>query len=420
MMSGRPTNWAGNITYRAREIRYPAAVEELRALVAHTDRIRALGTGHSFNDLPDSPGVLVSLVDLPKVVDVDSAAEAARVSAGIRYAELARRLDGQGFALPALASLPHISVAGACVTGTHGSGLSHGILATAVSELDLVTATGDLVTVRRGDIDFDGAVVGLGALGVITSLTVDLVPAFEMRQDVYEGLDLQTAADHLSELFSGAHSVSLFTDWRDSRLTQVWVKRRTDEPEPAVSRSSWFTATPATGPRHPVPGISPANCTEQMGVLGPWHERLPHFRPDFTPSAGEELQSEYLIPTQDGAAALRALDEIRDRIHPVLQVCEVRTVAADQLWMSPCYGRDTVAVHFTWIADTAAALPVVSLVEERLTGFDARPHWAKIFTTPPEEIERLYPRLHDFRDLIRRYDPTGTFHNPFLERHLRV
>lgn len=414
-MATRPTNWARNVTYRASRIHHPGSLDELRHLVARAEQIRPLGTRHSFNDLPDSPGVLVSLDDLPQVVDVDTAAATAKVSGGIRYAELARRIDAKGFALPALASLPHISVAGACATGTHGSGMRNGILATSVSEIGVVTATGELVVIRRGDPDFDGAVVNLGALGVVASLTLDLVSSFAMRQHVYEDLDLAVAADHLAELSASGYSVSLFTDWRESRLTQIWIKQRSDEPNPPVPAQPWFNATPASGPRHPVAGISPASCSEQMGIPGRWYERLPHFRPEFTPSTGDELQSEYLIPFEYGAPALLALDQIRHRIHPVLQVCEIRTVAADRFWMSPCQGRHTLAIHFTWIADPSAVLPVVSVVEQLLTGFDARPHWGKIFTMPSETVARLYPRLDDFRDLTVRYDPTAKFRNRFLD-----
>ncbi len=414
-MVSRPTNWARNVTYRASVIHHPGSLDELRHLVAHAERIRALGTRHSFNDLPDSPGVLVSLENLPQVVEVDTAAATARVSGGIRYTELARCLDAKGFALPALASLPHISVAGACVTGTHGSGVRTGVLATSVREIGVVTATGDLLVIRRGDPDFDGAVVNLGALGVVAHLTLDLVPGFAMRQHVYECLDLAVAADHLAELFASGYSVSLFTDWRKSRLTQIWIKQRVDEPDSPVAGQPWFSATPACRPRHPVAGISPASCSEQMGIPGRWYERLPHFRPEFTPSTGDELQSEYLIPFEYGAPALRALDQIRHQIHPVLQVCEIRTVAADRFWMSPCHDRHTLAVHFTWIADPSTVLPVVSLVERVLANFDARPHWGKIFTMPFGTVARLYSRLGDFRDLTVRHDPTAKFRNPFLD-----
>jgi xylitol oxidase len=330
-----------------------------------------------------------------------------KVAAGLRYAELAGDLDRKGFALANLASLPHISVAGACATATHGSGMRNGSLATSVAGLEIVTADGDVVTINRGDEDFNGAVVNLGALGVVTSLTLDLLPAFDVRQYVYEGLPLD--ADIMAVL-GGAYSVSLFTDWSSSVINQVWVKQRVDEPDLVVP------ANPADGPRHPVPGMPTENCTQQLGVPGRWFDRLPHFRPEFTPSSGDELQAEFMVAREDAVDALHAVNEMRDRIHPVLQISEVRTIAADELWLSPYYQRDTVSIHFTLIADTAAVLPVVTLIEKQLEPFNPRPHWAKISTMPPETVRSRYERFPDFERLVGRLDPGGKFDNAFLSR----
>ena len=407
-------NWAGNLTYRAERIHRPESVAELRELVMTRDRIRALGTRHSFSEVADSTDALVAFDRMPRSVEVDEATATATVTAGSRYAEVARRLDGAGFALPNLGSLPHISVVGACATGTHGSGVRNGALSTSVCRVELIGPDGELVTISRGDPDFDGMVVGLGALGVVTRMTLDLVPAFEMRQTVYEGLPLAAALAHLDELLSCAYSVCLFTDWRTADLTQVWIIERTDEPPARAPGAGWFTATPAPGPRHPVAALSAASCTRQQGVPGRWYERLPHFRPEAVPSSGDELQSEYLIPAADAAVALLALNGVRDRIAPALQICEVRSVAADRLWLSPSYGRDTVSVHFTWIADAAAVMPAIDLVEERLAPFRPRPHWAKIFRLSPEIVRAQYPRLTDFRALAHRRDPKAKFGNAFV------
>jgi alditol oxidase len=421
-MNGQLTNWAGNVKFQAKQVSSPSSLAQLQALVARTSHIRALGTRHSFNGLADSAGVLVSLEGLPPVVEIDSAAATVKVAAGVRYAELAPLLEQKGFALRNLASLPHISVAGACATATHGSGVRNGSLATAVSELELVTAAGDVVLISRADHgdQFNGAVVSLGALGVVASLTLDLVPSFDMRQHVYEGLPLEVLDDHFYEIVSSAYSVCLFTDWRGSRLTQIWINQRDDEPDPWVVESPWFTATSPDGARHPVAGLSPISCTEQLGVPGRWLERLPHFRPDFAPSSGEELQSEYLIPRQDAVDALHELDIIGEEINQVLQICEVRTAAADEQWLSPCYRQDTVSIHFTWTADAPAVLLAVALVEKQLDPFRPRPHWAKIFTTPPEIVRSHYERLPDFRDLMRHYDPGGKFRNAFIDKYLGI
>jgi alditol oxidase len=415
----RPMNWAGNITYRCSEFLRPSSVGELQALVARSRRIRAVGTRHSFSELADSQGILVSTASLPKDIEVDSAAPAAKVAGGMRYSEFARQLDDKGFALPNLASLPHICVAGSCATATHGSGTRTGCLATSVSGLEMITAGGDLVTIDRDTEHFDGTVVGLGALGIVVSVILDLVPAFGLRQRVFEGLPLEVLDDHFDDLIASAYSVCLFTDWREPRLTQTWIKQRTDEDEPPPMTAPWFTAAPAQSPRHPVPGFSPASCTQQLGAPGRWHDRLPHFRPDLEPSsAGNELHSEYMVARHDAIPALHALRRVRKRIHPVLQVCEIRAVAADRLWMSPFYGRDSVCIHFTWIADMRSVRPVIELVEDQLAPLRARPHWGKVFRTPPALMRTLHPRLTDFATLTSRYDPAGKFRNAFTDHYL--
>ncbi|MFD4262619.1 FAD-binding protein [Streptomyces sp. NPDC058534] len=406
------TNWAGNITYTAKELLRPRSPAALRALVADSARLRVLGSGHSFNEIaePGDGGVLLSLADLPSEVDVDTAARTVRVGGGVRYAELARRVHARGLALANMASLPHISVAGSVATGTHGSGVGNGSLASVVREVELITADGSKLVLARGDERYDGAVTSLGALGVVTALTLDLEPAYEVEQHVFTelplaGLDTAT----FETVMASAYSVSLFTDWRAPGFRQVWLKRRTDQPLPEFPY-----AAPAVDKMHPVPGMPAVNCTEQFGVPGPWHERLPHFRADFVPSSGAELQSEYLMPREHALDALHAMDAIRDVLAPVLQTCEIRTVAADAQWLSPSYGRDTVAAHFTWVEDTTAVLPVVRRLEQALTQFAARPHWGKVFTTPANELRTLYPRLDDFWSLSGTLDPAGKFTNAFV------
>lgn len=404
------TNWAGNIIYTAEKLHRPRSLDALRAVVADSARLRVLGSGHSFNEIaePGADGVLLSLDALPSEVAVDTAARTVRVGGGVRYAELARVVHAHGLALPNMASLPHISVAGSVATGTHGSGVANGPLAAAVREVELVTADGSTLVVGRDDPRFDGMVTSLGALGVVTALTLDLEPDYEVAQHVFtelplEGLDYEAVA-------ASAYSVSLFTDWRAPGFRQVWLKRRTDQAEVDFP---W--AAPATEKMHPVPGMPAVNCTEQFGVPGPWHERLPHFRAEFVPSSGAELQSEYLLPRGHATAAMHAVEEIGAVLAPVLQTCEVRTIAADAQWLGPAYGRDSVALHFTWVEDTELVLPVVRRLESALDGFDARPHWGKVFTTAPATLRARYPRLADFAALAAGLDPAGTFRNAFVE-----
>ena len=339
------TNWAGNIAYGAADFESPACLRDLQTVVARARQVRVLATGHSFNDMADTDGVQVSLAGLPPEIEIDSAAGQVRVAAGLSYAQLAGYLNDHGLALRNLASLPHISVAGACATGTHGSGPGNQNLAASVRAMEVVTADGDVVEFRRGDDAFPGTVVHLGALGVISRVVLEVVPSFEASQRVYENLPLDVLDDYYDAIMAAGYSVSLFTDWREPRLTQAWFKQRLPEsgagpasaPITARRRSPaepWFTATPAQADRNPVPGLTAENCTEQLGVPGPWYQRLPHFRPEFTPSAGDELQSEYLVLAGHAVEAIHALRQIAATMAPVLRVCEFRRVGADDLWLS--------------------------------------------------------------------------------------
>jgi alditol oxidase len=407
------------VRFRAVGVRRPATVAELAAEVAQSTHVRALGTGHSFSRIADTEGILVSAAGLPTVADIDTGAATVTVGAGVKYGDLARRLHAAGWALPNLGSLPHISVAGACATGTHGSGNHNGNLATAVRAVDLVTADGGLLTLRR-DTDpgrFPGAAVSLGALGVVTTLTLDLVPGFEVRQYVYEDLPAQQLTSHFDEISAAAYNVSVFTDWRGSHHSQVWLKHRDGDPGLPAAGQPFFGARAADGPRHPVPGMPAAQATEQGGVPGPWHERLPHFRLGFTPSSGTELQSEYLLPRAAAAAAFTAMAGLGGLMAPVLQISEIRTVAADEAWMSPSYQRDTVAIHLTWILDPAAVRPVVAAVEAELVPLGARPHWGKVFSVPPPTVRASYPRWADFQALMTSLDPSGKFRNDFTDTY---
>jgi len=405
----RVTNWAGNVVFNARQLHRPTSVDEVRDLVAAGGPLRVLGSGHSFNRMADTEGGLISLAGLPRLVEVAADRRTVRVDGGIRYGELAVALADQGLALHNTASLPHISVAGAVATATHGSGSRNRNLATTVAGLEFIDGNGRPVTLTRSDDDLLGAVVGLGAPGVVTALTLDVVPYFELRQFVYDTVPRAQVDAHLPEMLADGYSVSLFTDWkRTDVLSHAWLKRA----EPMSGE--WFGAVPADGPRHPVPGMPATNSTDQSGELGPWHLRLPHFRMEFTPSAGAELQSEYHLAAADAVAGLDAVAAIHERVASVLQVCEVRAIAADELWLSPNYRRDSVALHFTWIADTDAVLPVVRELEERLAPLAPRPHWGKVFTTDPITVRAQYERFADFRALVRRYDPAGTFGNAWL------
>ena len=408
------TNWAGNVAFRAERVHRPTSLAELQQVVAGARSVRALGTAHSFNRIADTPADLVSVAALPRVLEVDAERRCARVSAGARYGEVVGPLHEAGFALHNLGSLPHISIGGAIATGTHGSGTANGTLASAVSALELVTADGSLRRLTREDEHFDGSVVALGALGVVHTVELDVQPTYDLRLHVYDGLSLETLTTRLDEVLSSGYSVSVFWDWRSDDTCQVW---RRLSPEADEAPQEWLGAVAADAPRHPIPGLPGTTCTEQLGAVGPWHARLPHFRLEFTPSSGEELQSEWFVDRRDAVAALAALQDVRERIAEVLQITEIRAIAADPLWLSPSAGRDTVALHFTWVRDEAAVAPVVEAVQERLQPFAARPHWGKVFSTAPEVVRRCYDRYDDFEALVRDADPQGTFRNDLLDAY---
>jgi xylitol oxidase len=355
---------------------------------------------------------------LDRVVSLDREARTVTAEAGITYGALSRFLDGEGYGLHNMASLPHISVAGAYATATHGSGDANGNLATAVAGMEIVTADGALVELSRDDAAFCGAVVGLGALGAVTRITLDVEPAFKMAQEVYGRLPVAQLDENFDEITSSAYSVSLFTDWQGDTINQVWRKHRIGQGGAVRTTASFFGASRATKKLHPLDGVSAENCTDQMDIVGSWCERLPHFRMEFTPSNGEELQSEYLLPRQHAVAAMRGIRELRDALAPHLFISEVRTVAADSLWMSPCYQRDCVGIHFTWKQHWPEVERLLPLIEAQLEPFEARPHWGKLFTMAPERVRSLYERLTDFKRLVRSFDPEGKFTNSFVQRYV--
>lgn len=414
-MADPGVNWAGNVKYSASDLVRPASLDELQQIVADADRLRVVGSRHSFSTVADTTGVLLDLSGLRRDVQIDPARRTAVVTGASRYGEITPSLQNAGFALPNLGSLPHISIAGACATGTHGSGNGNATLGSAVRGVTFVRADGELVRLERDvDPDFHGAVLALGALGAVTEYTLDLQPAFQMRQDVYLGLPYATLEAEFDEIMAEAYSVSLFLDFAGDRLDKAWLKRRVDSDD-APPAADWLGATLARTDQHPVPGHPAGSATPQCGLVGPWNERLPHFRLEFVPSSGVELQSEYLLPRRHAVAAIEALRGLGASIAELLQIAEIRTVAADELWLSPAYGRDVVAFHFTWVDDWPAVSQLLPRLEGALAGWEPRPHWGKLFTTPADQVRGWFDQLPAFAGLAARHDPNRKFGNEFLE-----
>jgi alditol oxidase len=413
-------NWAGNYRYSTQRITSATSLAQVQEFVRKHERFKVLGTRHCFNGIADSTDDFLSVREMKQVVELDRAARSITVESGMSYGQLCPYLDQQGFALHNLASLPHISIAGACATATHGSGPKNGNLSTAVSALEIVTAAGDVLPIARTrDLDtFQAAVVNLGAIGVVTKITLDIQPAFTMRQDVYLDLPMAQVREHFEDIASAGYSVSLFTDWQKERINEVWVKRRVEKEATLITSNDFYGARPATANVHPIMELSAENCTEQMGIPGPWYERLPHFRMGFTPSSGKELQSEYFVPRRNAVEAIAAVERLRDHVSPHLMITELRTIDADELWMSPCYQRPSLAIHFTWKQDWPAVRKVLPMIERELAPFDVRPHWGKLFTIPPAQLQRRYEKCAEFKRFVAQYDAHGKFRNQFLSANL--
>ncbi|MEU6408328.1 FAD-binding protein [Microbispora sp. NPDC046933] len=417
-LSGEPAggNWSGTHKYIATKVVSPRTVSEVQELVRNSRRVRALGTRHSFNDIADTGGVLLSVRAIKTEIELAEPDMAVWAPAGLPYGALAEWLDDRGLAVANLGSLPHISIGGAIAVGTHGSGDSNGNLSSSVTGIEIVTADGDLLRVESGATDFEGFVVGLGALGIVTRVKLAVVPSFEVRQDVYLSLPWRTLLSRLDAVMSAAYSVSVFTRWTESDVAQVWLKSRMGEP---FRFADEFHG--AVGAKDKI--MSPSdeghdNTTVQGGVAGAWHERLPHFRFDSVPSNGNEIQTEYFVAREDAARALRAVRRLGAKIDPHLLISEFRTVAGDDLWMSPAYHRDSFAIHFTWKNSPTHVLRVLPRIEEALAPFDPRPHWGKWFTLDVDATKSTYERYGDFVRLAERLDPGHKFRNPYLERVL--
>jgi len=415
----RLKNWAGNLTYSTDKVQYPKTVEEVQALVKKLPKLRALGTRHCFNTIADSKDDLLCSKELNKVVSLDTKALTVTVEGGIKYGELAPYLHQKGYALHNLASLPHISVAGSITTATHGSGVKNGNLASAVVGLEIVKADGSIVHLSKATDGekLNAAVVGLGALGIITKVTLKVEPTYMVSQRVFLNLPMAELKPNFEKIMSAGYSVSLFTDWQSDHISEVWIKSRIGA-DKEHTEPEFYSAKAATKNLHPIFAHPAESCTEQLGVPGPWYERLPHFKMGFTPSSGKELQSEYFVPFEHATEAIEAVARLGKQIGPHLFITEIRTIATDDLWMSPCHKQKSVTIHFTWKPETDAVLKLLPLIEHALAPFNPRPHWGKVFTIAPKTLQSRYEKLSDFKKLVAEYDPNGKFRNEFVAHHI--
>jgi xylitol oxidase len=399
-------NWSGTVTFADSQTFAPATTAELAQIMAANPKVRARGSAHCFNAMADTDAISVTFENLPQDLVINKEKQIVTVSAGIKYGELAVALEKRGWALHNMASLPHISVAGAIATATHGSGVGNGNLATAVRGLEIVLPDGSIKKITLESPEFAGYVVGLGVAGIVISVDLAIEPTFNVEQTVYRAMSRETYAANLDEIMSLAYSVSFFTTWAAAGGGEVWAKFRSG----SVAPETLFESYPATSNRHPLPGLDPEPCTEQMAVSGPWHLRLPHFKMEFTPSAGDEIQSEFFVDRKDAPAAIAALEKIAPQINEILWVTEIRAIAADELWMSPHYQRDCIGIHFTW-KKVDAVYEFVKVVEAVLAPFNYRPHMGKVYSASPEYIRSVMPKMSEFIRLVKEIDPMNKFGN---------
>lgn len=412
------TNWAGNYTYSTDNLVAPKTVEELQELIKSYKKVKGLGTMHCFNGIADSKFNQISTAALNKVISLDKENETITVESGIKYGEFCEYLDKNGFALHNLASLPHISVAGACSTSTHGSGISNGSLATAAIALEMVNGKGEVVrlTKEKNREEFLMAIVSLGALGIITKVTLQVQPTFKMKQVVYQNMPMASLEKDFEKIMASGYSVSLFTDWKNKNVSEVWIKVKSDDVKEFAPE--FYGAKLANKNLHPIASADPVNCTDQMGVDGTWYERMPHFKMGFTPSSGKELQAEYFVNIKDAYQAFMAIEKLNEKVAPLLFITEIRTIAADEIPMSPFYKKTCLAIHFTWKQEVDAVMALLPEVEKALEPFGARPHWGKVFTLQPFVLQGRIEKLNEFKALMIKHDPEGKFRNDFIETNL--
>ena len=413
-------NWAGNYKYKASEVRFPKTISELSKNLKGLSKVKALGTQHCFNDIADTSGVQLSTRHLNSVIELNEKDSYVIVESGIKYGDLGNYLHQRGWALHNLASLPHISVGGSCATATHGSGTSNGNMASALLGFELLIPSGDIIWVDTENNSelFYCSGVSMGALGIMTKIKLAVEPTYNVSQLVYENLPMDALKENFDLIMGSGYSVSFFTHWLDKNINQIWIKSR--ENNPFKITQDFFGARPALKDLHPIKINSPINCTPQMGLIGPWHERLPHFKMDFTPSNGDELQSEFFVARENAYDAIISIQSLYKKISPLLFVTEIRCVASDNFWMSTAYKRDSVAIHFTWKPNSKGVLSILPEIQKSLEPFKARPHWGKIFSLNPNELEKCYPKFKDFLKIKKQIDPKGVLNNKYLDRFLKI
>ena len=409
-------NWAKNITFSSQNYIEIENLTQLQKVIESSNKLKVVGTSHSFSEIADTTGTLISLKNLDSEIEIDEKSQTVKVSAGTSYANLAKYLEKNGWALSNLASLGEISIAGAVMTGTHGSGSNNKVLSDSVVAIEMILSSGDKFVIdRKNFAQFSGFVVSFGALAVFTKLTLKIVRSFSVKQVVYENVPIQSVLENFNEIFDRPYSASYFSNWSPKNTGQIWMKFLDDDKYPEL-QSKAYGGNLALSNQHPVKVNDPGNCTEQMGVAGKWLFRLPHFRLNSSPASGDEVQTEYLVDRDHVQGYINELTKIGEDIAARVYATEIRTISSDDLWLSGAYGRETVGFHFTW-KKSPEVKDFLPEIENILGKNNGRPHWGKLFSTPRAQLIDRYPMYEEFRQLIQKYDSGNKFRNKFIEQY---
>lgn len=403
-------NWGGNLAFEQAEVVKPKTISELAEMV-RVNKVRPVGTLHSFSPIAKGEGLLMSTANLAIKPELDSDRSVVRFGAAMRFGELALFLEQNGFALRNMGSLPHISVAGAAATGTHGSGDKNQILSSSLTSFSYLNHEGELIKVEKQDPLFEAFRLGLGAYGIWVEAELSIVPSFQIRQDIFLEIPWSYFLEDPSRLTSAGYSVSLFGKWGTSTISQTWVKSEVEDPRAGVPIAA--IAPEQNSKRELADGVGD-NLTEQGGKPGPWLHRLPHFRLDASPSAGNEIQTEYFFTRDKIAHAIEAVHSVAGKINPVLIISEIRSIAQDDAWLSPMRRGDSIALHFTWKNEPELVDIAVQELEKVLAPMEPIPHWGKVHHFTQSDLERAHPMLSKAREQFENADPSGKFSSDYL------
>ncbi|KAI1700234.1 d-arabinono-1,4-lactone oxidase domain-containing protein [Ditylenchus destructor] len=356
-------NWGNNFRFSTQNIQYPTSVEEVQQIVRNANKLRVVGTRHSFSKIADSPNTMLSTLALKNIIGFDPTVPSITVQAGITYTDLNPFLPNYG----------------------------------------------------PNDPELKAIAVGLGAFGVITQVELEVEPTFNLTNYVFVNMPEQDIYDHFDEIENLGYSVQLFTDFSTPGVwDQVWVWVRSDENSNVGNMQNLYGATRTHEQVTAIEALPPTYLMEQ-GKEQPWYYGLVDYHLGLSGFDGAEIQSEYFMPYENAIPAIQAVSNFSDLIAPRVYTMLIRTIKGDDLWMSESFNETTVAIHFTWKPNMTAVMEVLPQIEQALLPYGARPHWGKVFAQGPETYLHRYPKLNQWKQLAETLDPTHKFRNKFLE-----